>query len=94
MWAVESESSPEGIDTQNTCGCDRGFATAIAMAEAAADRNPTWWNEIRTKAEDSLEAAYCSSRLLAALIEASAHRAGIPAADVWDHIRRTGRLPL
>ncbi|WP_260870157.1 hypothetical protein [Gordonia paraffinivorans] len=94
MWASESQYSPGGVDPREACSCDQGFATAIAMAEAAADRNPAWWNEIRANAEDALEAAYCSSKLLGALIEASAHRAGIPAADVWDHIRRTGELPL
>ncbi|MCR5976198.1 hypothetical protein GDN83_00215 [Gordonia jinghuaiqii] len=70
------------------------FSTAIAMAEAAADHNPSWWNEIRVNADDALAAAYCSSQLLGALLEAAAHRLGVPAADVWAHIRATGELPL
>ncbi|GAC00678.1 hypothetical protein GONAM_18_00070 [Gordonia namibiensis NBRC 108229] len=74
--------------------CDRGFATAISMAEAAADRNPAWWNEIRMSADDVLDASYCSSKLLGALLQSAAHRLGVPAADVWAHIRRTGELPL
>ncbi len=53
----------------DACGCDSGFVTAISMAEAAADRNPAWWNEIRTSADDALDAAYCSSKLLGALIQ-------------------------
>ncbi|OUC75889.1 hypothetical protein CA982_24505 [Gordonia lacunae] len=71
-----------------------GFATAIAMAEAAVDRNPLWWNEIRVNADDPLDAAFCSSTLLGALLQSAAHRLGVPAADVWAHIRRTGELPL
>ncbi|KAF0970689.1 MULTISPECIES: hypothetical protein [Gordonia] len=78
----------------DACGCDSGFVTAISMAEAAADRNPAWWNEIRTSADDALDAAYLSSKLLGALIQSAAHRLGVPAADIWGHIRRTGELPL
>lgn len=84
---------PESLGTES-CGCDTGFATAISMAEAAADRNPAWWNEIRTNADDALDAAYCSSKLLGALLQSAAHRLGVPAADIWAHIRRTGELPL
>ncbi|WP_074849199.1 hypothetical protein [Gordonia westfalica] len=84
---------PESLGTES-CGCDTGFATAISMAEAAADRNPAWWNEIRTNADDALDAAYCSSELLGALLQSAAHRLGVPAADIWAHIRRTGELPL
>ncbi|MGC4932629.1 hypothetical protein ACLQ3C_02965 [Gordonia sp. DT30] len=72
----------------------RGFATAIAMAEAAASHNRTWWNEIRTHADDPSAGEYCSSLLLGTLLEASAHRLGVPAADVWANIRHTGELPL
>ena len=71
-----------------------GFDTAIAMAEAAADHNPTWWNDIRTRAQDASAAEYCSSMLLGALLQSADHRLGVPAADVWAHIRRTGELPL
>ncbi|MGV6990716.1 hypothetical protein ACUY3U_04515 [Gordonia amicalis] len=89
---------PVGMDgigsSVDACGCDSGFVTAISMAEAAADRNPAWWNEIWTGADDALEAAYCSSKLLGALIQSAAHRLGVPAADIWGHIRRTGELPL
>lgn len=71
-----------------------GFDTALAMAEAAASHNRAWWNEIRTHVDDPEAGEYCSSLLLAALLESSAHRLGIPVADVWGHIRRTGELPL
>ncbi|MDL9936289.1 hypothetical protein QSJ18_05995 [Gordonia sp. ABSL1-1] len=71
-----------------------GFDTAIAMAEAAANHNPSWWNEIRTHAGDSADGEYCSSLLLGALLQSAAHRLGVPTADVWAYIRRTGELPL
>ena len=82
------------IDPGPAATTPAGFATAIAMAEAAADRNPLWWNEIRVNADDSLDAAFCTSTLLGALLQSAAHRLGVPAADVWAHIRRTGELPL
>lgn len=75
-------------------GVPHGFDTAITMAEAAADHNPTWWNEIRTHAADSAAGEYCSSVLLGALLKSAAHRLGVPSADVWAHVRRTGELPL
>ncbi|MFT4128330.1 MAG: hypothetical protein QM662_19135 [Gordonia sp. (in: high G+C Gram-positive bacteria)] len=71
-----------------------GFDAAIAMAEAAANHNPTRWNEVRCRTEDPAAGEYCSSLLLAALLQSSAHRLGVPVADVWSHIRRTGELPL
>ncbi|GAB34139.1 hypothetical protein [Gordonia otitidis] len=71
-----------------------GFDDAIAMAEAAALHNPTRWNEIRTHASDSAVGEYCSSMLLGALLQSAAHRLGVPAADVWSYVRRTGELPL
>lgn len=101
---------PEGPGCAGCCGsCEQpaggepiahstpvlaGFDTAIAMAEAAADHNPTWWNEIRARADDPSAGEYCSSLLLGAMLESSAHRLGVPVADVWAHIRRTGELPL
>ncbi|AZG44080.1 hypothetical protein [Gordonia insulae] len=85
-------------------GCDRdddaeppriaGFDTAISMAEAAGCGNVTWWNTIRAHADDPSVGEYAASVLLARLIRSSAHRLGIPAADVWTAIRRSGRLPL
>nr|WP_261977698.1 hypothetical protein [Gordonia sp. NB41Y] len=63
-------------------------------AEAAASRNPTWWNEVRTHSDDACPGEYCSSMLLGTLLQSAAHRLGVPAADVWAHIRRTGELPL
>lgn len=71
-----------------------GFDEAIAMADAAALHNPTRWNEIRTHATDSATGEYCSSMLLGALLQSAAHRLGVPAADVWSYVRRTGELPL
>ena len=71
-----------------------GFDVAIAMAEAAALHNPTRWNEIRTHATDSAAGEYCSSLLLGALLQSSAHRLGVPTADIWAYVRRTGELPL
>ncbi|MEP9391547.1 hypothetical protein ABLE94_04690 [Gordonia sp. VNK1] len=64
------------------------------MAEAAANHNPTWWNEVRCHAEDTAAGEYCSSLLLGALLQSAAHRLGVPTADVWSYIRRTGELPL
>ncbi|GAB19148.1 hypothetical protein GOEFS_075_00690 [Gordonia effusa NBRC 100432] len=66
-----------------------GFGTVIAMAEAADCSNMTWWNSIRTS---DPHAAYVSSQVLAELIKTLAHREGIPVADVWDHLRRAGRI--
>lgn len=71
-----------------------GFEAAITMAEAAADDNVTWWNAVRANADDPAATEYTSSKLLAHLIKSSAHRAGVPTADVWSHVRRTGQLPL
>lgn len=71
-----------------------GFDTAIAMAEAASCGNVTWWNEIRAHADDPAEGEYAASVLLATLIKSSAHRFGVPTADVWSVLRRLGHLPL
>ncbi|MGW0035870.1 hypothetical protein [Gordonia sp. NPDC003376] len=71
-----------------------GFEAAITMAEAAASRNPTWWNEVRTHSDDAAAGEYWSSMLLGTLLQSAAHRLGVPSADVWAHIRRTGELPL
>lgn len=75
-----------------TAAAVAGFDTAVRMAEAAADRNPLWWSEIRSHADRDTQADYWSSVLLGALISESAHRNGIAAADVWDRIRAAGRL--
>ena len=83
-----------GAGARPSASAPAGFATAIAMAEAAVDRNPLWWNQIRINADDSLDAAFCTSSLLGALLQSAAHRLGVPAADVWAHVRRTGELPL
>ncbi|MFW0790282.1 hypothetical protein [Gordonia sp. CPCC 205333] len=66
-----------------------GFGTVIAMAEAADCANMTWWNSIRA---NDPHAAYASSQVLAELIKMLAHREGIPVADVWDHLKRAGRI--
>ncbi|MFT4201861.1 hypothetical protein [Gordonia sp. (in: high G+C Gram-positive bacteria)] len=70
-----------------------GFETAIAMAEAAACENPTWWNEVRSKAHDA-DGGYASSVLLAEFIRSQAHRMGVPVSDIWARIRATGELPI
>lgn len=70
------------------------FTAAIDMAEAARCHHLSHWNEIRVASPDPLADGFVSSLLLGSLIESSAHRLGIPAADVWDHIRRTGELPV
>ncbi|MFW0796319.1 hypothetical protein AAFP30_21075 [Gordonia sp. CPCC 205515] len=70
-----------------------GFDTAIAMAEAAGCGNVSWWNDIRAHAGDSAVGEYAASMLLAQMIRESAHRWGVPVVDVWDAVRRTGRLP-
>lgn len=86
--------SCERADAQPDPDVPVGFDTAISMAEAAANRNPGWWNEIRTHDPDPAAGEYCSSILLGVLLESAAHRVGVPAADIWSHIRRTGELPL
>ncbi len=87
-------TDPTMTDPGSSATTPAGFTTAIAMAEAAADRNPLWWNEIRVNADDSLDAAFCTSTLLGVLLQSAAHRLGVPAADVWAHIRSTGEVPL
>ncbi|MEP9413602.1 hypothetical protein ABLE92_04520 [Gordonia sp. VNQ95] len=98
-------SAPAAGGCGDCCGsCERpvpapepdvpvGFHAAITMAEAAANHNPTWWNEVRCHAEDTAAGEYCSSLLLGALLQSAAHRLGVPTADVWSYIRRTGELP-
>ncbi len=70
-----------------------GFDTAIAMAEAASCGNVSWWNSIRMQPEDPALGEYATSVLLAELLRSSAHRLGVPVADVWELARRSGRLP-
>lgn len=102
---IESSGVAESDAREECCGSRErpeaagngtlpGFAEAIAMAEAAVNHNPTWWNEIRTHSPDATVGEYCSSVLLGALLQSSAHRLGVPTADVWSYIRRTGELPL
>lgn len=70
-----------------------GFDTAIDMAEAANCGNIGWWNEIRSRADDPAVGEYAASVLLAELIRDSAHRLGVPTADVWSTLHRLGHLP-
>ncbi|MDY6810296.1 MAG: hypothetical protein SW127_14980 [Actinomycetota bacterium] len=88
------------IDQTGASTCDAapdapitGFDTAIAMAEAASCGNVSWWNTIRSHADDPAAGEYATSVLLAQLLVSTAHRLGIPVADVWERTRRTGRLP-
>ncbi|GAC68950.1 hypothetical protein [Gordonia soli] len=71
-----------------------GFDTAISMAEAAGCGNISWWNEIRAHTADPTVGEYAASMLLADAVRAAAHRAGVPVADMWDRVRRSGDLAL
>ena len=43
---------------------------------------------------DALLPVYVQSRVFNALLQSSAHRLGVPTADIWAYVRRTGELPL
>jgi hypothetical protein len=70
------------------------FDVVVAMAEAAYFDNMTWWNEIRSGANDPVEVEFSASKVLARIITTAAYRNGTAAADIWQQIRQTGELPF